>query len=114
MEFSQILSSLMLKNGITSYRVGKDTGISNRLVDYWKKGEKLPGAENLKKLATYFCVSTDFLLGKEQSKRPTTVTDDEPINPKAKKLVEMIKLMDDTQLDAIEAILDSVIRLRGQ
>lgn len=71
MDFSQILNNLIdARGGQTSYRIGKDTGISNRLLDYWRKGEKMPGAENLKKLADYFGVSTDYLLGKEQKKEP--------------------------------------------
>lgn len=63
MNFAQTLNYLIDQcGGPTSYRMGKDTGISNRLIDYWRKGEKMPGAENLKKLADYFGVTTDYLL----------------------------------------------------
>ncbi len=49
-----------------------------------------------------------------ENEKPTPVSESGPINPKAKKLIDMVMQMDDTQLDALEAILDSVIRLRGQ
>lgn len=67
MSFAQRLTNLMQIKNVTSYRIGKDTGISNRLIDYWKKGDKMPNAENLKKLADYFGVSVDYLLGKTEN-----------------------------------------------
>ncbi len=68
MQLSQILSRLMSERQISAYKISKETGISDRLIGYWKKGEKLPGAENLIILANYFGISVDFLLGLEEQK----------------------------------------------
>lgn len=85
MQFAEILSKLMQEKEVTAYRIGKDTGISNRLITYWKDGEKMPGAENLKRLADYFCVSTDYLLGKEQKEKAPTPEDEREIDDETLK-----------------------------
>lgn len=69
MEFSEILNGLLKSRNLTAYRLSKEAGISQRLIGYWKKGEKKPSAGNLQKLSDYFHVSTDYLLtGKEPKK----------------------------------------------
>lgn len=68
MQLAQVLDTLMKKSNISAYKISKDTGISDRLIGYWRKGEKLPGAENLLTIANYFGISVDYLLtGKEKS-----------------------------------------------
>lgn len=62
MSFAQTLNSLMENRGITAYKMGKDTKISDRLIGYWKSGDKLPNAENLIIIAKYFDISIDYLL----------------------------------------------------
>jgi len=53
-----------LLQGTTVYRVSKDTGITNGRMSQWKNAGELPSVENLMKLADYFDVSTDYLLGR--------------------------------------------------
>lgn len=68
MQLSQTLDKLMQKNNVSAYKMSKDTGISDRLIGYWRSGEKLPGAENLLTIANYFGISVDYLLtGKENN-----------------------------------------------
>ena len=61
MKLSQMLDKLMTEKDISAYKISKSTGISDRLIGYWRKGEKLPGAENLLTIANYFDVSVDYL-----------------------------------------------------
>ena len=58
----------MESKSISAYKMSKDTGISDRLIGYWKKGEKLPSAENLMIISNYFGVSIDYLLTGENRK----------------------------------------------
>ena len=60
MQLAQILNNLMESKSISAYKMSKDTGISDRLIGYWKKGEKLPSAENLMIISNYFGVSIDY------------------------------------------------------
>ena len=68
MQLAQILNNLMESKSISAYKMSKDTGISDRLIGYWKKGEKRPSAENLMIISNYFGVSIDYLLTGENRK----------------------------------------------
>ncbi len=64
MHLSQVLNKLMSEHdNLSAYKLSKETGISDRLIGYWKNGDKLPSAENIVVLATYFGITTDYLLG---------------------------------------------------
>ena len=57
---------VMETKGITTYRMSKDTGFSDSLIGYWKKGERIPSADKIPALCNYLEVSADYLLtGKE-------------------------------------------------
>ena len=64
MEFTERLAGLMRQRGVTAYRVRKDLKLSNSIVAYWLSGQKFPDGRNLIKLADYFGVSLDYLVGR--------------------------------------------------
>ncbi len=83
MKVSQILNELMTKSNISAYKISKETGISDRLIGYWKNGDKMPSAENLLTIANYFGISVDYLLtGKEK---------DQQLNDDEQELLEYYK-----------------------
>ncbi len=51
------------ERGMTVYRVAKDTGIPASTFSDWKNGRSVPKAEKMKRLADYFGVTLDSLLG---------------------------------------------------
>lgn len=61
---------LLKKHNTTPYKVSKDTGISQTTLSAWKNGISTPKADKLKKIADYFNVSVDYLMGNEQKKEP--------------------------------------------
>ena len=63
MTFSERLVDIMDERGISSYRITLDTKIPNSQISYWKNGISQPTMENLIKLADYFNVSLDYLVG---------------------------------------------------
>lgn len=57
--------------------VAKELGISSGTVTGWKRGA-LPKPEALSKIASYFDVTVDYLIGETNVReKPTTETDDE-------------------------------------
>jgi len=58
--------NLMKDAGITATKLSMATGISTTTFSQWKKGIQKPSTDAIIKLASYFNVSTDYLLtGKE-------------------------------------------------
>ena len=62
--FTDVFVHLLQSRNVSSYKLTKDTGIDNGLISKWRNGLQLPSAESLVKLADYFDVSTDYLLGR--------------------------------------------------
>ena len=58
------------RKGITCNKAALEIGLSNATPTKWKKTGATPVGETLDKIAAYFGVSTDYLLGKEE-KAPT-------------------------------------------
>lgn len=62
----KIFEQLLQKNGISSYKVSKDTGISQVTLSNWKNGISTPKQDKLKILADYFGVSLSYMMGIEE------------------------------------------------
>lgn len=70
-----IFERLLQEHGVTAYRVGKETGISTATLTDWKKGRSTPKADKMQKIADYFGVSVDYLLGNtDEKKEPAPVS----------------------------------------
>ena len=54
------------KAGLSTLEVAKRIGVSQPAVTYWDNGTKPPSIETLCKLADLYCVSTDYLLGRDE------------------------------------------------
>lgn len=54
---------LLQEHGMTAYRVSKETGVTQTTLSDWKTGRAKPKTETLKKIADYFNVSLDWLVG---------------------------------------------------
>jgi repressor LexA len=59
------LRTIREQRNLSQKDVAKYLGISSQAYGYYERGERSPGAGNLRKLANFFDVSVDFLLGRE-------------------------------------------------
>jgi transcriptional regulator with XRE-family HTH domain len=62
----KILRKLRENKGITQAELGKVLSISPSTIGMYEQGRRSPDYETLKKIADYFGVSTDCLLGREK------------------------------------------------
>ena len=67
-EFNRILFAERLKELRTEKNIGQNAlaralALSNASISYWETGKQLPSAETIYKLARFFNVSADYLLG---------------------------------------------------
>lgn len=58
------INRLMISENISNVQLGSALGISDETIRSWRKGTKVPTVEKLLKLAEYFNVSLDALMGK--------------------------------------------------
>jgi repressor LexA len=58
-----VFEHLLKINNTTVYRVSKETGIAASTFTDWKNGRSCPKAEKLKRIAAFFGISLDELLG---------------------------------------------------
>ena len=65
--FFDIFYDLCQRKGVSCKKAAEDIGLSNSITTKWKKTGATPGGDTLQKIAAYFGVSTDFLLGKEKT-----------------------------------------------
>ncbi len=59
----EIFAQLCKQHGVTPYKVSKETGVSQPTLSEWKKGTYTPKQDKLQKIADYFGVTLDYLMG---------------------------------------------------
>lgn len=62
-KFSSRIKTLRLERGISGEELGRITGVSKVSVWQWENGINYPNNNVLMKIASFFNVSTDYLLG---------------------------------------------------
>ena len=68
----QIFERLLKAHETTVYRVAKSTGIPASTFTDWKNGRSAPKADKLRKIAEFFDVSLEYLLGLDVSSHADT------------------------------------------
>lgn len=61
--FSTRLKELRLSKDITQVELAKTLGVTKQCVSNWENDNIQPSIDMLIRIAGYFCVSTDYLLG---------------------------------------------------
>ena len=69
-KFAERLKQLRLQHGLTQKELAKVMGVSSSAVGMWEIGRNEPDYKTLKRLADFFDVSIDYLLGKTDDPTP--------------------------------------------
>lgn len=75
----EIFERLLQSRNVTAYQVSKATGISQSTLSDWKKGRSVPKMDKMQKIADFFGVTLDYLLGTEKDPAPAGKVSDEDI-----------------------------------
>ncbi len=75
--FAKGFNIVLNEKNLTAYRVAKETGISQGLMNEYKSGKKIPTVQNLVKIADFLNCSIDVLVGRETSCLSRTKFDEE-------------------------------------
>ncbi|MGN0171860.1 MAG: helix-turn-helix domain-containing protein [Acutalibacteraceae bacterium] len=80
--FSRIITLLRKERGISQKKAAADLGISQALLSHYEKGIRECGLDFVVRVADYYGVSCDYLLGRTADKSGTTISiDDIPDTP---------------------------------
>lgn len=83
-----------------------DLGVTQPTISNWELGRKLPSAKLTQKIADYFGVSVDYVLGRDDEKQPIPVTED----GLDEEQMELVRLFESAS-PAIRAAALAVLRL---
>lgn len=61
--FASRFKSLRLNSGVTQTEISKYLGITKATVSYYESGKRVPSHSVMRKIAEYFKVPVDYLLG---------------------------------------------------
>lgn len=81
----QRLIQLRKAKGLSQYQLADALGYSRGQVANYEQGSRRPDPEVLRKLADYFDVSVDYLIGRTNDPRPTEKLKD-PLPPDIRKI----------------------------
>lgn len=65
------------KNNISQIEFAKKIGVSNTVLSRYESGDRKPDYDTLNKIADYFNVSSDYLLGRTDTPEPSPHDKDE-------------------------------------
>lgn len=62
-ETAKRIRALRLEKNVDQNTFAKEINVSNASVSYWENAKQIPSAEVVYKMAVYFGVSVDYILG---------------------------------------------------
>ena len=85
MEFNRIITLLRKERGITQKQAAEDLGISQALLSHYEKGIRECGLEFVVRVADYYGVSCDYLLGRSADRNGLMLTAEDLPGPDSGK-----------------------------
>lgn len=83
MEFNRIITLLRKERGITQKQAAQDLGVSQALLSHYEKGIRECGLDFVVRVADYYGVSCDYLLGRSADRSGQTLTVEDIPNPES-------------------------------
>ena len=90
-------------------KLGEDINVAESTISLYETGKREPDYETLKKIAEYFDVSIDYLLGRvDVRKEATSAT----VDKEFANFYESYKDLDDADKEILKATLDAFVRAK--
>ena len=95
----EVFEQLLQSHSVSSYKVSKDTGVTQTSLSNWKAGRSTPTTKTLQRIADYFGVTVDYLMtGKEDPKEKIpelTTRDKRDIAKDVERIMEKLSFGED-------------------
>jgi transcriptional regulator with XRE-family HTH domain len=98
-----IFEQLLQIHNVTAYKVSKETGIGQSTFSDWKTGRSVPKSDKLQRIADYFGVTVEYLLGQESNEKENTLTIK---NNQEKELILLCRKVEDASEEDKQIIID--------
>ena len=85
MEFNRIIKLLRKERGITQKQAAEDLGVSQALLSHYEKGIRECGLDFVVRVADYYNVSCDYLLGRSAERNGMMLSAEDIPNPTMNK-----------------------------
>jgi len=116
----EIFDLLLKKHNLSSYRVAKETGISQTTFSNWKAGRSTPKQDKLQKIADYFGVTIEYLMGKEERPNQAYYLNDETqerlqalkVNDKLRILFDASRKLEPSDIDFVLEMVERIKKER--
>lgn len=89
--FYDVYKNLCEKHGLTLSGAATQIGFNRASVTVWKNTGKAPKQDLLLKIADFFNVTTDYLLGNEEQKEKPAPTNGDGLSPEDAHIMDMIR-----------------------
>ena len=93
MEFNRIIKLLRKERGITQKQAAEDLGVSQALLSHYEKGIRECGLDFVVRVADYYNVSCDYLLGRSAERNGMMLTADELPNMNKKLISNSLNVL---------------------
>ena len=115
MTFADIVSGLLKDNRISSAKMLADLELGKNQFTYWKKHGNVPNGDALKKIADYFGVSVNYLLGREEQTKnePAATQSDSELDDLDKLLMDFVHRLTADQKKLLLAQLKLMLETQG-
>jgi transcriptional regulator with XRE-family HTH domain len=102
------LKSLRESRKITQSQLGEYLGAKKSAISLWESGKRQPDQETLVRIATYFDVTVDYLLGREE--QSSTPEEKSPAyDPLTERIMAKAKKMNTKERQDLLKIIDIVM-----
>lgn len=110
--FHDRLNELIKQKDITRNKLLMKLKLNKSSILMWEKRNSIPKQATLEKIADYFNVSTDYLLGKTDIAEITPITESD-LTKSERELLEFYKKTEDSDKAHIKALVRAVDKLLG-
>ncbi len=105
MDTVEIIFNLLQENNTTAAIVSREADISESLFSHWKRGTQKPAIDAVVKLAKYFNISLEYMLGLSEN---PYLSDN--LTKSETDLIKKYNALDTEGKEAIDGILDFAVK----
>ncbi len=86
-DFQNIFKNLRLRDNLSQQELADKLGVSKSSISMYENGNREPDLETLEKIADFFNVDMDFLIGRKEKERENIIYVQEPSYEDVEKLI---------------------------